>query len=107
MSEYIRSFNPDNREMTKYIIGTISEMDFPLTPSMKGDRAATNYICKVTHEDMQRERDEVLSTKPEDIKAFADMAEDLMKQNYICVIGNEGKIKENGDVFKKLVKLFE
>lgn len=107
MSEYIRSFNPDNREMAKYIIGTISEMDFPLTPSMKGDRAAANYICKVTHEDMQRERDEVLSTKPEDIKAFADMAEDLMKQNYICVIGNESKIKENGDVFKKLVKLFE
>jgi Zn-dependent M16 (insulinase) family peptidase len=107
MYEYIGSFNPDNREMTKYIIGTISEIDFPMTPSMKGDRAAANYICRISSEDVQRERDEVLSTKPEDIRAFADMAKDLMKQNYVCVIGNESKIKENKEVFNKLVKLFE
>lgn len=105
--DYIRSFNPDTREMTKYIIGTISEMDFPLTPSMKLEKALANYICKVTNEDMQRERDEVLSIKPQDIKKFADMADDLMKQNYICVIGNESKIKDNKELFNNLVKLFE
>ncbi|MBR6487216.1 MAG: insulinase family protein, partial [Lachnospiraceae bacterium] len=37
--EYIRKFDPDKRDMTKYIIGTISDMDIPLTPRAKGLRS--------------------------------------------------------------------
>ena len=42
--DYIASFEASDREMTKYIIGTISELDSPLTPSMKGERATAYYI---------------------------------------------------------------
>lgn len=104
---YFKSFEADERQMTKYIIGTISDLDVPLTPSMKGDRTAENYIRKVTYEDIQREREEVLNTKVEDIRKFGDLISAVMEQNYLCVLGNEEKIKENKEIFNELVTLFE
>lgn len=104
---YFKNFTADDRQMTKYIIGTVSDLDFPLTPSMKGERAVENYIKKVTYEDIQREREEVLNTKIEDIQKFGGLISDAMKQDYLCVLGNEEKIKENKDIFNELVNIFE
>ncbi|SNS99608.1 hypothetical protein SAMN05446037_103228 [Anaerovirgula multivorans] len=105
--QYIQQFSADEREMTKYIIGTISKMDAPLTPFMKGQEATANYISKIEYEDLQNERDEVLKTKPEDIKSLSSLIKDVMNQNYLCVLGNEGKIKSNKEVFEHLVNVFK
>ena len=107
ISDYIGNFEASEREMTKYIIGTISELDSPLTPSMKGERATGYYIRGLSEEQRQKERDEVLSTKPEDIKAFKTLLQDITKENYYCVLGNETKLKENKDIFTTLVNLFK
>lgn len=104
---YLNAFDADRREMTKYIIGTISRLDAPLTPSMKGETATERIISHITQEDIQRTRDEVLKTGKNDIKDCADLIRDVMNQNYFCVIGNEGKIKENKDIFQSLISVFE
>ena len=72
---------------------------------MKGQMATAYYICHISQEDIQKERDEVLNTKLNDIKPLSQMLNDIMKQNYCCVLGNENKIKENKDLFNKLVPL--
>ena len=105
--EYVGTFEASEREMTKYIIGTISELDSPLTPSMKGERATAYYIRGISHAQRQKEREEVLNTKPEDIKAFSAMIDDVIKQNYFCVLGNETKLKDNKDIFNNLVNVFK
>lgn len=105
--EYLRNFKADEREMTKYIIGTISNLDSPLTPSSKSEKALAYYLSKVTHEDVQKERDEVLNCKQEDIRAFADMIKGCMDQNYLCVLGNSSKLKDNKEVFEELVEVFK
>ena len=105
--EYLQNFKADNREMTKYIIGTISDFDMPLTPQMKGERADEYYIRHISFEDLQKERDEVLETRQDTIKGFAPLMEKFMKENNICVLGNEDKIKENEKLFGKLITLFE
>ncbi|HAZ36251.1 MAG TPA: peptidase M16 [Clostridiaceae bacterium] len=106
-ANYLAAFNVSEREMTKYIIGTVSDLDYPLTPAMKGERATAYYLKKTTQEDVQKERDEVLSTTPQDISSFKDLLNDVMKQNYICVLGNEEKIKKNSNIFDRLTKVFE
>ncbi|SDK76276.1 insulinase family protein [Natronincola ferrireducens] len=105
--KYISEFSTDEREMTKYIIGTISKIDAPLTASMKGQEATAYYISQISQEDIQRERDEVLRTKPEDIKNLARLIKDVMEKNYYCVLGNEGKIQANKHIFKNLVEVFK
>ncbi|WP_125153054.1 insulinase family protein [Clostridium rectalis] len=104
---YIDKFSADDREITKYIIGTMSDIDSPLTPSMKGDKAAANYISNITQEDIQKERDEILSTNVEEIKKLTSLVKDCMKENYICVLGSEEKIKKNKDLFNELIHVFE
>lgn len=104
---YIENFTEDKRGMTKYIIGTISDIDSPLTPSMKGEKAAANYFSGITHEDMQREREEILHTDIEDIKNLAPMVKACMEEKNICVLGNEERIKEEKELFNNLIHLFE
>jgi len=107
MFKYIEDFNADEREMRKYIIGTISNMDTPLSPFMKGDRATNYYISGTTLNERQIERNQVLSTTVEDIKKYSSLLTDVMKENYLCVLGNEDKIRNNKKHFKNFVKVFQ
>ncbi|RMD54032.1 MAG: insulinase family protein, partial [Nitrospirae bacterium] len=105
-SEYIREFSVDSRQMDKYIIGTISRLDTPLTPSMKGEEATSNYIRHITQEDIQSERDGVLSIRQEEIREFANMISSVMKQNLFCVVGDEERLKSSSDIFNELIQVF-
>jgi len=107
MGRYLNEFNPNDREMTKYIIGTVSKLDHPLTPSMKGEVATTRYISGVTQDDVQEERDEVLGTDVKSIRSFSDMVRDTMKNGYYCALGNENKISASSKIFGKLIKVFK
>ncbi len=106
-ADYFRSFDAEEREIRKYVIGTVSRLDHPLTPSMKGEVAAERYIRHIAHEDVQKVRDEILSTGKKDIQECADLIRDSMNQNYLCVLGNEGKIRENENLFEELVQVFD
>ncbi|MBV4414643.1 insulinase family protein [Clostridium tyrobutyricum] len=105
--EFFKNFKADDRQMNKYIIGTISDLDYPLSPSAAGQRAFENYIRNITYRDLQREREQVLGTTVKDIEEFSNLVSDVMKENYLCVLGNEQKIKENKDMFKNVFNLFE
>lgn len=105
--EYLRNFDADEREMTKYIIGTISEMDTPLNPSAKGSRSLTSYLCHTNEEMIQKYRDQVLTAQPEDIRALADYVEAILGAESICVVGNAQKCKEDASALKELCSLFE
>lgn len=106
ISHYLEKFSVDDREMTKYIIGTISELDFPLTSSMKGERADAYYIKHLTQEDVQLERDEVLSTNCLIIRSYSALINEAFKDEHICVLGGEEKISEEKELFNKLKQIF-
>ena len=101
--DYVKNFTVEDRDMTKYIIGTISEMDTPLNPSAKGSRSLGAYISKVSEEDLQKERDEVLNATQEDVRALWKIMEAIVAADNICVIGNEEKLAAEKDMFKVLV----
>ena len=105
--DYLRSFNADERDMTKYIIGTVSGMDTPLTPSQRGLRGLNCYLTGVTIEDLQKLRDEVLDATVEDIRALATPVDAAMEQRYICVVGNESVIEANSELFTVVENLYE
>ncbi|WP_294217179.1 insulinase family protein [Pseudobutyrivibrio sp.] len=104
--EYLRNFEADERDMTKYIIGTISGMDTPLTPSQRGLRGLSFYMSGITYEDIQKTRDEVLDATVEDIQALAEPVEAALDQRYICVIGNEDTIEANKSLFTNIESLY-
>lgn len=104
--EYVRSFSPDERDMTKYIIGTFSALDTPMNPEAKGNRSMSAYLEGIEYEQLQKERDEILNAQPQDIQKLADLIEAILKKDSICVIGNENMIKDSAELFENIEKLY-
>ena len=102
---YLEAFDPDERDMTKYVIGTISGMDTPLTPSARGARGLSAYLSGVTEEMMQKERDQVLDADRDDIRALAGQVRAILETGSLCVVGNEEKIEANRGMFGEVSNL--
>jgi hypothetical protein len=102
---YLSEFDADEREMTRFIIGTIARMDRPKMPSQRIDSAIARYFTELTAEQLQSERTAVLSTTSADIRAYDQMMSDLLKHSLYCVYGNEGILKQNEALFDKLISL--
>ena len=103
--DYIRNFQADERDMTKYIIGTISSKDVPKTPQMKGSVSKTAYFCGVTEEMLQKERDQILNASVEDIRALADIVKAVLDAEQICVVGSESKVEGASDILMEVKSL--
>ena len=105
-ADYIANYEADERTMTQYIIGAISEMDMPLTPSAKGNYSLAGYLTHYDFERVQRERDELLATDADTIRSLAGYIRAFMEDECLCVVGNEEKIKEQEKLFTKIEYLF-
>lgn len=105
LPQYLREFTLTDREMRKYIIGTMSSLDLPMTPALRGPRAMGMYFSGTKLEDKVEFRKQVIACKPEDIVALADVVEPVLKDNHICTMGNEQKIKDAGKVFDNIISL--
>jgi len=101
--KFLNEFEASEDEMTRFIIGTISNLDQPRTASQRGSIAVSNYLKHITIEDLKAERSAVLTTTIDDVKAYEGMIKDILSQNAICVYGNTDKVKENKDLFKEVL----
>ena len=105
-AKYIAAFEADDKKMTKFIIGTISDMDTPMNPSAEGSRSLSAYLSHLKYEEVQKERDEVLHTTVDDIRNLSEHVKAFMEDGCICVVGNEEKIKESKALFLNTESLF-
>lgn len=97
--QYLQSFDAAERDMMKYIIGTVSELDTPLTPRAKGRRSYSAYMTDITEEDVQKEREEVLAADATKVREVAKTVEAVLADGYICALGSEEKIQQAEDLF--------
>lgn len=104
--EYLRRFTAEERDMTKYVIGAISELDTPLTPSIKGARAVSAYLSGVTREMLREERLQILEAGQEDIRNLAGILQAVLDTGSLCVIGNEEQVKAESAMFRNVENLF-
>ncbi len=102
---YLENFQIDEKEMTKYIIGTFSGVDAPLTPAGKTGRSATAWLTGITEEMLQKEREEILNATPQDIRNLSGIVKAVLADDVLCVIGNEEKLKEEKELFMELKNL--
>ncbi len=105
-ADHIAGFEADERTMTQYIIGALSELDMPLTPSAKGIYSLTGYMTHYEYEQLQKNREELLSADADTIRKLAVYIRAFIEDDYLCVVGNEEKIKENAERFGEIAYLF-
>ena len=105
-ADYIAGCRLDEREVTQFIIGAVSELDTPMTPAVKGIYSLGGYMTGLSMERLQKERDELLAVTPEIIQGLGRQVAAFMKQDYICVVGNGNKLKESKELFMNMEQLF-
>jgi Zn-dependent M16 (insulinase) family peptidase len=104
-ADYLRNYEADDRTILQYIIGAISDLDTPKTPSAKGAYGLTAYLCKARMENIQRNRDQLLATDIETIRGLAEYVDAFMSDECLCVIGSGDKINECEQLFDKVEQL--
>ena len=104
-ADYVAAFDADERDMTKYLIGAIAKLDAPMTPSAEGAFSQSCYFAGITDEQLQKERDQVLSTDAAAIRALAPLISAVTESGIICAVGGEGKIEKNRENFKEVKDL--
>ena len=104
--DYLKNFTVDERDMNKYIIGTMSNIDRPMNPAAKGDRSMNLYMNHVSAEMIRKERADILNAQQEDIRKLAKVLEAMLAAKQICVIGSEEKIEAQKEMFDEVRTLF-
>ena len=92
-ADYIEAFEADERTVTQYIIGAVSDLDMPMTPAAKGMYSMTGYMTNLPFERVQKERDELLAVTADTIRSLAGHIRAFMEADCLCVVGNEEKLK--------------
>lgn len=105
-AEYVANFQADDRDMTKYIIGTIGTADIPLNPYDRGERDFNLYLMGISDEYRQARRDELLATNQSVIRGLAQLVQSVVSADTICAIGNERKIEREAEKFRNIRTLF-
>ncbi len=105
-AEYVANFQADDRDMTKYIIGTIGSSDVPLNAYDRGERDFNFYLTGISDEFRQTKRNELLSTNQATIRGLAQLVRSVVSTDVICVIGNEKKIEKEAEHFKNIRAIF-
>ena len=100
--DYLKNFDIDDRDMNKFIIGTISNLDRPMNPAAKGSRSLNLYMNRITEEMIRREREQILDAQQEDIRGLATVLEAVLAAGELCVIGSEEKIEEAKEMFGEI-----
>ena len=104
IADEIGNFQANEREMTKYILGTINELDQPKTNMDKLNAAINKFYKNISDESVISQRLEILHTTADDIRKCQNLLKLIDCQN-ICTIGNEQKIKNNSEIFDTIQSL--
>ena len=103
LPSWLKTVEFSNRELDKYVIGTISGMDTPLTNTMRLDQAAIQYLKNLPDSTRQRIRDEVLHVTNADLQALGKVVEDMLSDGLLCVVGGKQPIEANREIFTSII----
>ena len=103
MAEYLEKFDPSRREMDKYILGTLQELDAPKVGQLAHSTALGNYMTGFTKDMQKKLRAEALAADAKAIRAKAALANAICEKHYICTVGNSEKIKAAKELFKDII----
>lgn len=103
LAAWLENVDIPERELNKYVIGTMSSVDAPLTTSMKLDEVMLCFQKSITNEMQQKTRDDILDVTLDDLHALAPIIRDTLAAGHICVVGGKQTIEANKEFFQAIV----
>lgn len=104
-ADYLMAFEEEQEALDSYIIGTISRLDHPLTPSMETARMMMLYFAELKQEDIERERAEIIKTTVTDIQRVGKVLKTTFADIKRCTFGTEEAINKDKACFERIEKV--
>lgn len=91
VKDFLKNFDKSDEEFTKYIIGTMGGYDNPESPYNRFIRNVGFYYNGIDNKLYNKERHDVLDAKVSDIKALAEVFEDVENGSYCALISQKSE----------------
>ncbi len=92
-ARFLREIRLDEDELTRAIIGAISEVDAYQLPDAKGYTSMLRYLLQISDEERQARRDEILATTQADFRAFAHAVEQVREHGAVVVVASPDAVQ--------------
>ncbi|HEU5087288.1 MAG TPA: peptidase M16, partial [Roseiflexaceae bacterium] len=102
---FLRALDLSDQELTRAIIGAISDLDAYQLPDARG---YTSMIRRLVGDDAayrQQLRDEVLGTTRADFQAFADVLDGMREHSIVTVMGGEAALQAANEQRPNLLQI--
>ncbi len=103
---FLERFEPDEVELRRYIVGTISELDKPYDVETDVKLAMLDYFRGVTEDIKQKEREDILGLTTDSFRELSIFVRKVLREGIVCCIGNDALIKKDKNSFKGIKQLF-
>ena len=103
--DYLKDFCCDEKDLEKFIIGTIGGMDIPLTPALRIRTGISRSRTGQTQDMAQKVREEVLGTTVQSIQSLAEVVQKALCHSSICVVGSKEMITREKGVFDDIFEV--
>lgn len=102
---YLKNFHCGEKDLEKFIIGTIGGMDIPLTPALRIHTGISRSRTGQTQAMVQKVREEVFETTVQSIQRLADVVQEALCHSSICVVGSKEMITREKNVFDDIFEV--
>lgn len=103
--KYLEKLEVSQEELTNYIISTMNQFDPPITPAQYASLAISRHLTNLREKDLEKLKEEAISTTPEDIKNYAQMFKDSLNHKYYAVLGSKDLIDGSKRKYEKVLKI--
>ena len=105
INNYVANIDADEKDLNKYIIGTLNSLDVLMSPSAQAAYSLNKYITNSPFEVYDKLVNEIKNTTVEDLRKLAIEFENIKSRAYTCVLGSKEKVLENKQLFNKTIEL--
>ena len=105
INNYVANIDADEKDLNKYIIGTLNSLDVLMSPSAQAAYSLNKYITDSPFEVYDKLVNEIKNTTVEDLRKLATEFENIKSKAYTCVLGSKDKVLENKQLFNKTIEL--
>ena len=105
IDKYIKNFISDDKEMNKYIIGTLNTLDVIMSPSALATYSLNLYLTNSPFDKYDEIVEEIKNTNVDDVNKLSSNFNNMKDNAYVCVLGSKEKILSNSDLFRKTIEI--
>ena len=93
--DYLQKLKLDQKDLERAIIGAIGDMDKYKLPDAKGYTALARELTGRSEELLQKTRDQILATRPEDFGDFGRKLQRLKDEGSTVILGSKTRIADS------------